>query len=291
MTVIPPTSAALPELSDVELWRRDFRRRQGRRSALIAALSSVVVLTALVLGVINSPGWPQVHKTFFDVHYGWSVFPAILRGFWLNVRILVVAEILILLVALLIAAMRTVSGPALFPIRALATIYVDFFRGVPLIVLILLIGFGVPNLHVHWLPKSTLVLGTASLVLAYSAYVAEVFRAGIESVHPSQRAAARSLGLSQSKTLRIVVLPQAVRAVLPPLLNDFVGLQKDVGLVSLLGVVDAVQQATILSDSSFNFTPYTIAALLFVALAIPSGRVADRFAARANRRQRAGAVV
>jgi polar amino acid transport system permease protein len=182
-------------------------------------------------------------------------------------------------------------GPVFFPVRALATAYVDLFRGLPLIIVLLLVGFGVPGLRLSYLPTSPVILGTIALVLTYTAYVSEVFRAGIESVHPSQRAAARSLGLTHGQTLRLVVMPQAVRAVLPPLLNDFVALQKDVGLISILGAIDAVRAAQIAQSTNFNFTPYVVAGLLFVALAVPSARLADYVSARANRRQRAGALV
>jgi polar amino acid transport system permease protein len=192
---------------------------------------------------------------------------------------------------LTVAALRTVTGAVFFPLRAMLTLYVDVFRGIPLIVLLYLIGFGAPALQLSWLPKSAVLLGTIALVLSYGAYTAEVFRAGILSVHPSQRAAARSLGLSQWQTMRLVVLPQAVRAVVPPLLNDFVSLQKDVGLISLIGVVDAIRSAQIDQDITYNYTPYVIAALLFVVLAIPSARIADYAVARAIRRQQAGAIV
>jgi polar amino acid transport system permease protein len=196
--------------------------------------------------------------------------------------VLVVAEAGILVLGLTIAVLRTLRGPVFFPVRALATGYVDLFRGVPLLIALYLIGFGLPALRLHGVPTDTAVLGTITLILIYSAYVAEVFRAGIESVLPSQRAAARSLGLTHRQSM---VLPQAVRRVLPPLLNDFVALQKDVGLISVLGAVDAIRAAQIASARTFNFTPYVVAALLFVLLAIPTGRIADALAARAARRQ------
>ena len=208
-------------------------------------------------------------------------------GLWLNVRVLAVTAVLVVIVGLLVAALRTLRGPIYFPVRAMAAAYTDFFRGMPLIILLYLVGFGLPGLQLHGIPNSPVVLGTIALVLTYSAYVSEVFRAGIESVHPSQRAAARSLGLTYGQTMRRVVLPQAVRRVVPPLLNDFVALQKDVGLISVLGALDAVRQAQIHADATFNFTPYLVAGLLFVLLAIPTIRVAD-LVSRARRPTPAG---
>jgi polar amino acid transport system permease protein len=265
--------------------RQAYRRSRARRSTAVALLSTVVFAAAVGYGLTSSPGWPRVRDTFFDVDVAWSSLPAILRGLWLNIRVLVVAEIGILVLGLTIAVLRTLRGPVFFPVRALATGYVDLFRGVPLLIALYLIGFGVPALRLQGVPTDTAVLGTITLILVYSAYVAEVFRAGIESVHPSQRAAARSLGLTHRQSMRIVVLPQAVRRVLPPLLNDFVALQKDVGLISVLGAVDAIRAAQIEAARTFDFTPYVVAGLLFVLLAIPTGRVADAVAARAARRQ------
>jgi polar amino acid transport system permease protein len=239
----------------------------------------------VIVGITSSPGWPQVQTTFFDPASAWKSLPMILSGLWLNVRVLVIAEIGILIFGLLIAALRTLRGPVFFPVRALATGYVDLFRGVPLLIALYLIGFGVPALRLKGVPTDTAVLGTVALILVYSAYVAEVFRAGIESVHPSQRSAARSLGLTHGESMRLVILPQAVRRVLPPLLNDFVALQKDVGLISVLGAVDAIRAAQIEAARTFNFTPYVVAGVLFVLLAIPTGRIADALAARAARRQ------
>jgi polar amino acid transport system permease protein len=226
-----------------------------------------------------------VRQSFFDVEIAWRSLPSILEGLWLNLRVLAVCGVLILVLALVVATLRTLPGPVWFPLRALATVYVDLFRGLPLIILLYLIGFGLPALRLTGVPNDFVVLGGAALVLAYTAYVAEVFRAGIESVHPSQVAAARSLGLGPRKTLRLVVLPQAVRRVMPALLNDFVALQKDCGLISVLGAVDAVRAAQIEQARAFNFTPYVVAGLLFVLLAVPTARLADALARRARRRQ------
>jgi polar amino acid transport system permease protein len=265
--------------------RLAYRRSRARRSTLVALASTVLFAAAVGVGVTNAPGWPRVQETFLDVRVGWESLPAVAAGLWLNVRVLVVAELGVLALGLLIAVLRTLRGPVFFPLRALATGYVDLFRGVPLLIALYLIGFGLPALRLQGVPSDTAVLGTITLILIYSAYVAEVFRAGIESVHPSQRAAARSLGLSHRQSMRLVILPQAVRRVLPPLLNDFVALQKDVGLISVLGAVDAIRAAQIASARTFDFTPYVVAALLFVLLAVPTGRIADVMAARAARRQ------
>jgi polar amino acid transport system permease protein len=280
------------QLSDTELWRRQYRRHQSRRSTLVATGSTLVFAAIVWISVVHTPGWPQARQTFFDGGEFRSTLPAIARGMLLNLKILVIGEACILVLGLLVATLRTSTGAVLTPLRVIGTVYVDLFRGCPLIILLYLFGVGIPSLGLTWLPKSAAVWGTVAIILCYGSYVAEVFRAGIQSVHPSQRAAARSLGLTQRQALRFVVLPQAVRAVLPPLLNDFVALQKDVGLISIVGgATDAIQQATIDNSLSFNFTPYVVAALLFIVLAVPSGRIADHFAARANSRQRAGAVV
>ena len=271
--------------SPLALERAAYRRSRARRSTAIAVVSTVVFAAAVGFGVTQSPGWPRVSATFFSPAVAWSALPSILTGLWLNIRLLFFAEIGILVLGLLIASARTLRGPVFFPVRAVATGYIDLFRGIPLLIALYLIGFGVPALRLQGVPSDPVVLGTVTLIVVYSAYVAEVFRAGIESVHPSQRAAARSLGLSHRQSMRLVILPQAVRRVLPPLLNDFVALQKDVGLISLLGVIDAIRAAQIEQARSFNFTPYVVTAVLFVLLSIPTGRIADAVARRAARRQ------
>jgi polar amino acid transport system permease protein len=195
----------------------------------------------------------------------------------------------VLVTALGLAVLRGLPGPVFFPIRALAVLYADFFRGVPTILVVLMLGSGMPALQLAWVPKSQVFWAGTALVLVYTAYVSEVYRAGIESVHPSQEAAARSLGLSRSQSLRFVVLPQAIRRVIPPLLNDFIGLQKDTALVSVLGIVDALQQTQIDESASFNGTYYLVAATLFVAVTIPLARFTDWLIARDRRRQQAGA--
>jgi polar amino acid transport system permease protein len=262
----------------------------GLRSVLIALASTVVFIALVVLAITQSAGWPAVKRSFFDGHIFWTSFPEISRAFLVNVRIFLIAEALILVVALGIAILRGLPGPVLFPIRALAVFYTDLFRGVPTILVIYILGFGAPALELSGVPRSPMFWGVVALVLVYSAYVAEVYRAGIESVHPSQEAAARSLGLTRAKTLRFVILPQAVRRVVPPLLNDFIGLQKDSALVALIGPVEAFRQSQIDAAATFNYTPYLATALLFVLLTIPLARLTDWLIARDRRRQLAGGV-
>jgi polar amino acid transport system permease protein len=255
------------------------------RSIAIAVVSTAVVATAIGLAVVRSPGWPEVKRAFFSGERFRGSFPDIATAFLLNVRIFLIAEAVILVTALIVAVLRSLPGPVFFPLRALAVAYADLFRGVPTILVIYLLGFGVPALAISGLPRSPLVWGVVALVLVYTAYVSEVYRAGIESVHPSQEAAARSLGLTRLQALRHVVLPQAVRRVVPPLLNDFIGLQKDTALVALIGPVEAFRQSQIEVAASFNFTPYLATALLFILLTIPLARLTDWLVARDRRRQ------
>lgn len=271
--------------------REAYRSGRARRSIGLAAGSSVVFLVVVAVAVVSSPGWDRVRGSFLDgAIAGDSVVP-ILTGLWLNLRVLIVCAVVVPLLGLGVSILRTLRGPVFFPLRFLAAAYTDVFRGVPLIILLYIIGFGLPGLRLQGVPTDPAVLGTIAIVVTYTAYVAEVFRAGIESVHPSQRAAARSLGLTYRQTIQHVVLPQAVRRVLPALLNDFVALQKDVGLISVLGAVDAVRAAQIGSAETANFTPYLVAGLVFVVLAIPTARVADYVTMRAIRRQSGSAVV
>jgi polar amino acid transport system permease protein len=275
----------MPPMTTTALDRVAYRQSRARRSTLIALLSTVVFAAVLLFAVTSSPGWPRVRESFFNLRVGWESLPALLDGLWLNIRVLVVCQILIMTLGLVLAAVRTLRGPVWFPVRALATGYVDLFRGLPLLICLYLVGFGLPGLRLTGVPTNPVLLGGLALVLVYSAFVAEVFRAGIESVHPSQLAAAKSLGLNYRNTMRLVVLPQATRRVTPALLNDFVALQKDCGLISVLGAVDAVRAAQIQSATAYNFTPYVVAGLLFVALAVPSARLADWASRRVATRQ------
>lgn len=266
--------------SEAQLERDAWRRRRALLSFLAAAASTVVVLGALGTVVVLSPGWERVQETYFSWDKAVDSFPAVLAGLWLNVRVMLVCAALILCVSLVVAIMRTLRGPVFFPLRLLGTAYVDVFRGLPLLLVIFLLGFGGPALRLQGLPTSALFWGCCALVLSYSAYVAEVFRAGIESVHPSQRLAGRALGLGYAATLRHVVLPQAWRRVLPPLMNDLVSLQKDSGLIAVLGVIDAIRAAQIETARDFNYTPYVVAGFLFICLTVPMARLTDAFARR-----------
>ena len=265
--------------SSIQLERESWRRRQAARSAAIAAASTLVVLGVVGALVISSPGWERVHETYFNWDKAVDSFPAVAAGLWMNVKIMAISAVAIVFVSLTIAVMRTTRGPFAFPLRLLGTVYVDVFRGLPLLLVIFLLGFGGPALDLSGLPRSALFWGCASLVLSYSSYVAEVFRAGIESVHQSQRLAGRALGLTYAQTLRHVVLPQAWRRVLPALMNDLVSLQKDSGLIAVLGtVIDAIRAAQIETARDFNYTPYVVAGFLFICLTVPMARLTDWFA-------------
>jgi polar amino acid transport system permease protein len=238
----------------------------------------------LAVAVTGAPGWATVRRTFLSAAAARAALPAVLEGLWLNVRLLVVCAVGALLLGLAVAVLRTLRGPVVFPLRALAATYTYAFRGAPLIIVLYVLTFGVPGLRLRGTP-SVLVLGGLALIITYGAYLAEVFRAGIESVHPSQRAAARSVGLTYRQTMRFVVLPQAVRRVAPALLNDLVALQKDVGLISLAGPVDAIRAAQIATAETYNYTPYIVAGVLFVLMAAPLIAVTDWVTLRAARRQ------
>ncbi|MFI9359943.1 amino acid ABC transporter permease [Kitasatospora sp. NPDC053057] len=268
-----------------------YRRARARRSALIATASTVLTAVALYLLVVNSPGWEVTRRTFFNLDYARQALPEVVRGLRLNLELMLGCGVLILVFGLLLAVLRTLRGPVFLPVRLLATAYVDFFLGLPMIICLLVMITGVPALRLTGVTTDPLLLGGAALVLTYSAYVSEVFRSGIESVHPSQRAAARSLGLTNAQAMRYVVLPQAVRRVVPPLINNLVSLQKDTGLVSIGGAIDAVYAAKIIAAHSFNFTPYLVAGLVFIVLTIPLTRFADWLTGRMNRRQLQGGAV
>jgi polar amino acid transport system permease protein len=271
---------AAPAAQDRRAVRAAARSRRARRSAAVSALSTVLVLGLVVGVLVASPGWSSVQSTFFSWPAFREAFPDVLKGFWLDVKLFVIVEVVVLALGLAVALCRTVQAPALFPLRVAATVYVDGLRGIPVVLMIYLIGFGIPALALGGLPTSPVVLGAIALSITYSAYVAEVYRAGIESVHPSQRAAALSLGLSGPQALRFVILPQAVRRVIPPLLNDFVSLQKDVALVSILGPLEAFRVAQIQAASTFNYTPLLAAAFLYLCVTIPSARIVGRLQRR-----------
>ncbi|MBV1893335.1 MAG: amino acid ABC transporter permease [Ilumatobacteraceae bacterium] len=268
--------------------RAAYEQAQRRRAVVIATASTIIALVALVVLVPLTPGWHKVKRSFFDGDVFSDSFPRLLEAFWLDIKILLWATPFILIVALLVALARGARRPAMFPVRAFAVIYTDVLRGIPVILLVFLIGFGVPALGLSREWSNPVIWGTVTLVLSYSAYVSEVIRAGIDSVHESQRAAARSLGMTGNQTMTSVILPQAFRRIVPPLMNSFVSLQKDVALVSLIGPVEILRQAGIDKAKTANFTPYVAAAVIFLALTIPCTRLADW--ALARQRSRTGAT-
>jgi len=267
--------------------RAAARRRRDRRGIAIAALSTVIVIGGLAALVLTSAGWPAVRETFFNATVFKESFPDVAKAFWLDIRVFMVVEVAVLALGLIVALVRTSVSPAMFPVRLLAIVYTDIFRGIPTILLVYLVGFGIPALansgaegssSLSWLPTEPVVLGAIALTLSYGAYVSEVYRAGLRSVHPGQRDAALAVGLTERQAMRHVVIPQAVRNVGPPLLNDFISLQKDVALISIIGVTgEAFQVAQIQASSGFNYTPLLCAALLYLAVTIPLARMLDRW--------------
>ena len=277
----PPLTTA----AERRVAREAARRRHARRGIVVAALSTVIVLGGLAALVVSSPGWDDVQQTFFNWDVFVESFPAVARGFWLDVKLFLAVEAVVLVLGLLVAICRISRMPALFPLRLLATVYTDVMRGVPVILVVYLIGFGIPALGLAGLPTDPVLLGGIGLALCYTAYVAEVYRAGLDSVHPSQRAGALAVGLTEHQAMRHVIVPQAVRRVVPPLLNDFISLQKDVALVSILGPQEAFRVAQIEAASDFNYTPFLAAALLYLLVTVPLARVVDHQQAKARRRQ------
>ena len=275
--------------SALEVERRAYRRGRERRSILIAIASTLVFAAIVWVTVVNTPGWAKVQATFFDPATAISSLPKVWDGFLVNLQVLALSVVTVAIVALLVAVVRTLRGPVFFPVRVLAAAYTDLFRGFPFIIVLYLVGFGVPTIAGVRIP--VVLLGVLAVTLTYSSYVAEVIRAGIDAVHPSQRLAARALGLGHLQTLRRVVLPQAIRKMTPPLMNDFVSMQKDVGLISVLGAVDAVRAAQVVVSNTYNFTPYVVAGLLFVLFSWPFIRFTDWLTARQQQREQIGGLV
>lgn len=290
-------AAAVPrELTDAEIAalltpKSPWTRSDVQKSFAIAFVSSVVFLGSAAFLIGRSSGWEAVRQSFFSWPDFQASFPLVLRGFWLNFKIFMIAEPIILFIGLLLAVIRAGRNPVLFPLRALAVAYVDIFRGLPALLVILTLGFGIPALRIPGVPNTVLFWGTVAIILNSAAYQAEVFRAGIESIHASQRAAARSLGLSNVQALRYVVLPQAVRRVIPPTLSGFVALQKETALISVLGPLEATRQAQIYASLNFNYTSYLAAGLIFIAVTIPLARFTDYLLARSSERQTVGGAV
>ncbi len=258
------------------------------RSTLVALASTVVFFGFIAWVAVSSPGWPAIEASFLNGRVFAASLPSIVRSFAVNVQLFLIAEVLILVIGLLIAVLRSLPGPVFFPVRLLMTAYVDVFRALPGVLVIYILGFGIPGLALPGVPIEPFFYAVVALTLIYSAYVSEVYRAGIDSIHPSQDAAARSLGLSRFQSLRYVIVPQAIRRVIPPLLNDFIGLQKDTVLVSYIGVVEIFRQSYIKQAGSFNFTPYLATALVFLVVTIPLARLTDWLLAREKRRRTGG---
>jgi len=273
-----------------ELERRGLRRQQRLRTTALAAGITVLVFGVLVTAILVSPGWSRVRETFFDGHHAHDSFHGILEGFWVNVKLFMLCEPCILVLGLGIALARTARSPWLTPLRLASVGYTDVVRGIPTILLIFLFAFGMPALRLQGVPNSALFWAGVALVVSYSAYVAEVFRAGIDSIHPSQLNSASALGLSRGQAMRFVVVPQAVRRVVPPLLNDFVSLQKDTALVAAVGVFDAVFSARDYGNYNFNYTPLVVVAVFFVVCTVPLARLCDWLQRRWTERERAGAL-
>jgi polar amino acid transport system permease protein len=269
---------------------RGAAREEGARGAIIAAVSTVVVFGLIVWAVLTSEAWPAVQQQFFNPENFAEAWPKVARAFWLDIRMFLIAEVIILALSLLIAMVRALRGPAFLPLRVLAITYIDLIRGIPILLLILILGFGIPALQLRGVPSSPMFWGLAALIISYSAYTAEVYRAGIESVHESQRMSARSMGLTQMQALRYVLVPQATRNVIPALLNGFVSLQKDVALVYILGVREGVREAQIYTAKTFNYTSYVVAAILFLMVSVPVARFTDWYTERDRRRKQGMSV-
>jgi polar amino acid transport system permease protein len=283
-----PDPRVAPDAPDRKAERAAARRARALRGGTVAVVSTVVVLGTLTVVTLTSPGWPVFREAFFNTEVFADGFPDILKAFWLDIRVFCIVEVAVLIIGLLVALLRTVRAPALFPLRILAVVYTDVFRGIPTILLVYLVGFGVPAIALgeaedgsrplDWLPTEPVILGGFALALSYSAYVAEVYRAGLNSVHRGQRDAALAVGLTEGQALRHVIVPQAVRRIGPPLLNDFIALQKDVALIAIIGVTgEAFREAQIQTATEFNYTPLVAAALLYLCITIPMARLLDRW--------------
>lgn len=277
-------------VSDVELEREEYRRKQNVRSHLTSVVSSLVLVGLVAFGLSNSPGWPRVQQSFFSPEYFAQAWPQVLDGLLLNLRVLVVAVIGVAILGTALALCRITTSAVMFPLRVVARLYTTIMRGIPMLVVLYLIGFGIPGLGIFGRIDPA-ILGTVAIIMSYSAYIAEVLRAGFQDVHPSQRASARSLGLTSGQTMRLVIIPQALRKIAPALMNDFISMQKDVGLISTLGAVDAVRAAQIMVAKTYNFTPYVVASVLFILLSVPFILLNDWYSAKLRRREQTGGMV
>lgn len=287
---VPTDTAPAYEASEVELERQAYRARERRRSILTSIGSSLVFVALVVLTLRSSPGWPRVKESFFSPEYFALAWPQVLDGLWLNVRVLVVAVLGTAILGTALALIRITTSAVMFPLRVVARLYTTIMRGIPMLVVLYLIGFGIPGLGLFGRMNKAL-LGTIAVIMSYSAYIAEVLRAGFEDVHPSQRASARSLGLTTFQTMRLVIIPQALRKIAPALMNDFISMQKDVGLISTLGAVDAVRAAQIVVAKTYNFTPYVVASVVFILMSVPFVILNDWYTARLRSREQTGGMV
>ena len=276
--------------SDIELERQAYRKKQSIRSVLTSIASSLIFVGFVAFGLSNSPGWPRVQESFFSAEYFAQAWPQVLDGLMLNLRVLVVAVIGVAVLGGALALIRITTSAVMFPLRVVARFYTTVMRGIPMLVVLYLIGFGIPGLGLFGRVDPA-ILGTVAVVMSYSAYIAEVLRAGFQDVHPSQRASARSLGLTSGQTMRLVIIPQALRKIAPALMNDFISMQKDVGLISTLGAVDAVRAAQIAVAKTYNFTPYVVASILFILLSVPFILLNDWYTAKLRSRERTGGLV
>lgn len=278
------------EVSEVEREREEFRAGQSRRSIITSIVSSVAFIVIVVLTLRMSPGWPRVKQSFFSQEYFMMALPKVAEGLWLNIRVLGVALVGTAILGTSLALVRITTSPVMFPLRVVARLYTTVMRGIPMLVVLYLIGFGIPGLGLFGRMDKA-VLGTIAVVMSYSAYIAEVLRAGFQDVHPSQRASARSLGLSSRQTTWLVIVPQALRKMAPALMNDFISMQKDVGMISTLGAIDAVRAAEIVVAKTYNFTPYVVASLLFIAMSVPFIILNDWYTARLRKREQTAGMV
>jgi len=277
-------------VSDVELKREEYRKKENIRSVIKSIVSTIVFVAIVALTLHNSPGWPKVKESFFSPDYFMQAWPQVLDGLWLNVRVLGIALVGVAVLGTTLALIRITTSAIMFPFRVVARFYTTVMRGIPMLVVLYLIGFGIPGLGIFGRVDKA-VLGTVAVVMSYSAYIAEVLRAGFQDVHPSQRASARSLGLTSGQTMRLVIIPQALRKIAPALMNDFISMQKDVGLISTLGAVDAVRAAQIVVAKTYNFTPYVVASLLFIMMSVPFILLNDWYSAKLRSREQTGGMV
>jgi len=277
-------------VSAIEQERAEYRRKESRRSHLTSIASSLLFVAIVYIILKNSPGWPRVKESFFSPEYFALAWPQVIDGLWLNIRVLGVALLGVAVLGTSLALIRMTTSAVMFPLRAVARFYTTIMRGIPMIVVLYLIGFGIPGLELFGRIDKA-VLGTIAVIMSYSAYIAEVLRAGFQDVHPSQRASARSLGLTQAQTMWLVIIPQGLRKVAPALMNDFIAMQKDVGLISTLGAVDAVRAAQLVVAKTYNFTPYIVASIVFILMGVPFILLNDWYSERLRKREQTGGMV